>query len=621
MEPTDAVLRGLLATAPDALLAVDADGTIVYANDQAVHLFGWAREELLGCSVDVLVPERFRARHPALRAGYVGQPTVRPMGAGLELWARRKDGSEFPAEVSLSSFDTDDGPLMAAAIRDVTAARRTEQKFRAVLASAPDAIIGVDASGAIELVNAQAERLFGWSAEELVGRPIETLVPDAAHERHRRHRHDYAHDPQVRPMGAGISLSGRRRDGTEFPAEISLSAVVQGEVELVLAAVRDITERIELEKERRARAAQQRQEQSHRLESLGQLAGGVAHDFNNLLGVILNYATLIGRSVTDETVSADLGEIQAAAERGAALTRQLLTFARRDVVHTEPVEVNEVVEGVASMLSRTLGEHVALSLELGRGPLTVMADRHQLEHVLLNLALNARDAMPEGGSLTIRSERHHEPGAPVDTVVLRVCDTGTGMPPDVVARAFEPFFTTKSHSEGSGLGLATVYGIVRRSGGTVQIDSEPGVGTAVTIGLPATSLPTAVSRVEGTEHLGGHERVLLVEDEEALRVGTARLLSAHGYDVAVAGDGVEAVELLERLARRGDHVHVVLTDVAMPRMRGDELALRVSERHPDIPLVFMSGHEADATRLAGPVLAKPVAQHTLLRALREVIDA
>lgn len=386
-------------------------------------------------------------------------------------------------------------------------------------------------------------------------------------------------------MGAGTSLSGRRRDGSQFPAEISLSAIVDGEVELVLAAVRDITERIELEKERRARSLQARQEQSHRLESLGQLAGGVAHDFNNLLGVILNYTTLIGRTVEDdETLAADLGEIRAAAERGAALTRQLLTFARRDVVHAEPVEINDVVEGVASMLSRTLGEHIELTLQLGRPPLVVMVDRHQLEHVLLNLAINARDAMTSGGTLVIRSARERRPEVADDDVVLRVADTGTGMPPDVVARAFEPFFSTKDHSEGSGLGLATVYGIVRRSGGSVQLDSQVGAGTTVTIRLPASTRTTSSPRPEEVPDVGGSERILLVEDEEPLRVGTARLLAAYGYDVVTAGDGLEALEVLEH----DERFDVVLTDVAMPRMRGDEFAAVLRERRPDVPLVFVS---------------------------------
>ena len=368
LEPSGSILRGLLATAPDALLAVDPEGLIVYVNDQVERLFGWSRSDLMGQPVELLVPERFAAGHPALRAGYVRQPTSRPMGADLELWARRKDGSEFPAEISLSSFDTDSGRLMAAAIRDVTLARRTEQKFKAVLASAPDAIIGVNGDGVIELVNEQAERLFDWTAEKLLGRPVEVLVPEGMHERHREHRNGYLGDPQVRPMGAGLALSGRRRDGSEFPAEISLSAVEDSEVRLVLAAIRDITDRIALEHERRELALEAQREQSHRLESLGQLAGGVAHDFNNLLGVILNYATLIGRNVDDAMVESDLREIQAAAERGAALTRQLLTFSRRDPIHAEPVEVTEVIRGVASMLTRTLGDHIALQLQLDDPP-------------------------------------------------------------------------------------------------------------------------------------------------------------------------------------------------------------------------------------------------------------
>jgi len=616
VEPSDAVLRGLLATAPDALLAVDPQGLIVYVNDQVEHLFGWARDELVGQPVECLVPERFSAQHPALRAGYVQRPTSRPMGAGLELWARRKDGSEFPAEISLSSFDTDSGKLMAAAIRDVTLARQTEQKFKAVLASAPDAIIGVNSGGEIELVNAQAEQLFDWAADELVGRPIEVLVPDASHERHRRHRSGYLRDPQVRPMGAGLSLSGRRRDGSEFPAEISLSAIEDSEVRLVLAAIRDITERIQLE-ERRERSLEPQREQSRRLESLGQLAGGVAHDFNNLLGVILNYATLIGRNVEDQNVVTDLGEIRAAAERGAALTRQLLTFARRDVVHAEPVEINDVVKGVASMLARTLGKHISLDLQMGDPPLIAVADGHQVEQILLNLAINARDAMPEGGVLTIMSAREPRKGSRTDDVVLRVLDTGIGMPPEVVARAFEPFFTTKNRTQGSGLGLATVYGIVRRSGGVVSLESQVDVGTAVTIRLPASARSVISSGPEGPLSVGGTERIMLVEDEEPLRVGTARLLSAYGYEVIVVGDGLEALELFER---DSGTIDLVLTDVAMPRMRGDEFAARLAESHPDIPLIFMSGYDSGETPLTGRLLAKPVQQETLLRTIREVID-
>lgn len=612
MGPTSSVLEGLLTAAPDALLAVDQAGSIVYVNDKVEHLFGWSRAELIGQKIERLVPERFAVNHPALRSGYVLHPESRPMGAGLELWALRKDGTEFPAEISLSSFDSEDGPLMAAAIRDVTDARRTEQKFRAVLASAPDAVIGVDADGRIELINAQAERLFGWTTEELVGQPVEVLVPLEMHERHRSHRDGYLSNPQARPMGAGLSLSGRRRDGTEFPAEISLSAVVDHESRLVLAAIRDITDRLALESERRELFLEAQREQSHRLESLGQLAGGVAHDFNNLLGVILNYTTLIRRKVDDPTVVSDLGEIRDAAARGAALTRQLLTFARRDVVNPQPVDVAEVIRGVASMLARTLGEHITLDLELADVPLVAVADRHQLDQILLNLAINARDAMPEAGVLSITA------GPEDGTVVVRVADTGVGMPMDVVARAFEPFFSTKDRGRGSGLGLATVYGIVQRSGGEVTLDSEVGRGTTVTISLPMSRQAVVAPRSAAEPSAGGTERVLLVEDEEPLRVGMARLLEAHGYDVVVAGDGLDAIEIIER---EGDTIELVLTDVAMPRMRGDELARWLDERCSAVPRIFMSGYDSSTSPVPGRLLPKPVDQEALLRTIREVLDA
>lgn len=618
MEHSTAVVRGLLATAPDALIAVDMQGSIVYVNDQVERLFGWSRDDLLGRPVECLVPERFAGRHPGLRAGYEQHPASRPMGAGLELWARRKDGSEFPAEISLSSFDTESGQLMAAAIRDVTMARRVEQRFKAVLASAPDAIIGVNTDGVIELANAQAERLFGWTSQELVGQSVEVLIPVAMHERHRGYRIGYLNDPQVRPMGAGLSLAGRRRDGTEFPAEISLSAVADNEVPLVLAAIRDITDRIDLENERRELSLEAQREQSHRLESLGQLAGGVAHDFNNLLGVILNYATLISRSIDDPAVEADLREIRAAAERGAALTRQLLTFARRDVVNAEPVEMTDVIHGVASMLVRTLGEHIALDLQLAEPPTVTVADRHQLEQILLNLAINARDAMPEGGVLSIFSEVGPGRGDPAGKdVIVRVVDTGTGMPPEVMARAFEPFFTTKDRSQGSGLGLATVYGIARRSGGDVTLESTLDVGTTVTIRLPMTSEAVASSGQDLSHPLGGHERILLVEDEEPLRAGTARLLRSYGYDLLVACNGAEALEVFERAEAAID---LVLTDVAMPRMRGDEFASVLTQRGHQVPVIFMSGYDSSGTPVEGILLPKPVGEEALLGTIREVLD-
>jgi PAS domain S-box-containing protein len=613
MEPSEDVLRGLLAAAPDALLAVNEAGDIVFVNDQAERVFGWSRADLIGQPVERLVPERFARQHPSLRAGYMDHPTTRPMGVGLELWARRRDGSEFPAEISLSGFTTAEGNLVAAAIRDVTVSRRTEHRYRAVLASAPDATLGVDSAGRIELLNAQAEKLFGWTAAELLGEQIEVLVPEIDRQQHVKHRAGYVADPLSRPMGAGLQLSARRKDGTTFPAEISLSAVREGPGSLlVLASIRDVTERIELAAERQRAALVAQRERSHRLESLGQLAGGIAHDFNNLLGVILNYTALLTRRAPDPMTAGDLGEIRAAAERGAALTRQLLTFARRDVAKPAPVDVNDVVASVTGMLERTLGEGIELHLQLAPAELIAVVDRQQLEQIIMNLAINSRDAMPDGGQITIATERlDHEPG-----IALRVTDTGLGMPPEAVARAFEPFFTTKPHGKGTGLGLATVYGIVRQNDGEVRIDSEPGVGTTVSIGLRATDDAGPRRDPPKDDPLGGNERILLVEDEKALRIATARILAGHGYEVIAASDGVEALEFFEE----EPDIDVVVTDIAMPRMRGDELARLITARRPGARVIMMTGYDSGDGSTAGRLLAKPVGEEELLRAIREVVD-
>ena len=613
MEPSEDVLRGLLAATPDALLAVNEAGEIVFVNDQAERVFGWPRADLIGQPVERLVPECFAVLHPELRAGYMQHPTTRPMGVRLELWARRRDGSEFPAEISLSGFTTAEGSLVAAAIRDVTVSRRTEHRYRAVLSSAPDATIGVDASGRIELLNAQAEKLFGWEAAELLGEQIEVLVPEMDREQHVHDRAGYVADPQSRPMGAGLQLSARRRDGTTFPVEISLSAVREGPGSvLVLASVRDVTDRLEMAAEQQRAALEAQRERSHRLESLGQLAGGIAHDFNNLLGVILNYTALLSRRATDARAAGDLGEIRAAAEAGAALTRQLLTFARRDVANPEPIDVNDVVRDVAGMLARTLGQGIELRLELAPAPLIAVVDRQQLEQIVMNLALNSRDAMLEGGEITIATERLDEE---LD-IALRVTDTGQGMPDDVVARAFEPFFTTKPHGKGTGLGLATVHGIVRQNDGEVRIDSEVGVGTTVSIRLRGAGDPALRHEVTSGDPLGGHERILLVEDEKALRVATARILGGHGYEVIAACDGVQALEFLED----EPDIDVVVTDIAMPRMRGDELARLISERRPGTPVIMLTGYNSGEGSTYGRLLAKPVGEGELLRAIREVVD-
>jgi PAS domain S-box-containing protein len=496
----------------------------------------------------------------------------------------------------------------------------SESVLRGLFVAAPDAMVVVDSRGTVVMLNDQAERMFGWRSDELIGRPIEVLVPAHLRDEHRLHRTAYVADRACRPMGT----SGIRRDDSEFPVEISLSVVTSDDSEtLVLAAIRDITERVRLEAEletgHQTAALESEQEQSRRLEGLGQLAGGVAHDFNNLLGVILNYSELIGRVVDDRSVQDDLAEIRTAAERGAALTRQLLNFARQDAVQSVPLDLNDVVRGLGPMLERTVGERIALHVTLADSPLVAEADRNQLEQVIVDLVLNAHDAMPDGGELTVTLDRAPtDAGHAVGDVTIRVSDTGSGMAPDVVKRAFEPFFTTKDRARGSGLGLASVYGVARRNGGDVQIDSVVGSGTAVTVRLPGSALVPRVDETDAPLVLSGREHVLLVEDEEPLRAATARLLETYGYRVALARDGVEALEQLEA---RGGEIDIVITDVVMPRMRGDELAVKVAERW-NLPLILVSGHAPGAENQVGrTILGKPVDKDLLLRALREALDA
>jgi PAS domain S-box-containing protein len=522
----------------------------------------------------------------------------------------------------------------------------TDALLVGLLEAAPDAMVCVDAAGRIVLVNAQTERLFGYAREELAGQPVEILVPDAIKTGHPARRAGYMADPQPRQMGAGIELAGRRRDGSTFPAEISLSAIDTGEGILVSAAVRDVSERLELQAERerlKTQAERDRLErqlhQSQRLESLGQLAGGVAHDFNNLLAVISNYAAFVAEEVASKTprqewqaVIEDIQQIERAAERAAVLTRQLLAFARRDVIQPRPLDLNHVIKGIEQLLLRTLGEHVDLSTNLATGLRSVVADPGQIEQILVNLAVNARDAMPGGGKLLVATasaeiDADHAASrvglAPGRYVGLKVSDTGTGMPKDVIDRAFEPFFTTKAKGQGTGLGLATVYGIVTQLGGYVQIYSEPGLGTTFTILLPETSQcaedpsPT-LSTLQG----GAGETVLVVEDEAAMREVTRRILARNGYQVITAVDGLNAIEVA---ANHPGDIDMLVTDVVMPQMLGKEAAERIRALYPGVKVLFMSGYAQGVLDTRGiletglNLIEKPFTEASLLAKLREIM--
>lgn len=649
-----ALLASFLEAIPDAIVGVIADGSIVMVNAQAETLFGYGREELIGQQLELLVPTSVRD-HSQLQATFFLDPISRPMGLGMEIAARRHDGSEFPVEISLASIRLEDRLVVIAAVRDITERKRAEAKFRSLLEAAPDAIVGVNPDGLIALVNTQAEALFGYERKQLIGRPVELLVPGAANNIHSPSPNPGFRDPRTPSVEGWIPLPGRRADGSEFPAEVSLTSIETEEGLLVCAAIRDVSERVEAQHERDRMEAQLERDrlerqlhQSQRLESLGQLAGGVAHDFNNLLAAILNYVSFVDEEITAEialrpsheaarlsAVLEDVAQIGAAAERAARLTHQLLAFGRREIIKPEIIDFNAIVGEVDGLLRTTIGEHVELITRCATDLEHVLADRGQMEQVLLNLAVNARDAMPTGGTLIIDTENFivddayaaQDPRLQAGPHVrLRVSDSGTGMDLDTIERAFEPFFSTKPKEKGSGLGLATVYGIVNQAGGMVDLESHVDTGTTVTILLPSVvSAPAQpdVPRSTSRRRHGG-ETILVVEDEDLVLDVASRILTRHGYRVIAARGGANALELI---ANHRGTIHLLLTDVVMPGLTGKQVAERVTALLPRIRVLYMSGYPESVITSQGVVqrginlVSKPFVASNLLDHVRATLDA
>jgi PAS domain S-box-containing protein len=541
--------------------------------------------------------------------------------------------------------------LMRTRLVDALAEReRAEQGFRRLFEAAPDATLAIARDQTVVIANAQAEALFGYRRGGLAGQPVEALVPAAAITIEAAHRADYFADPEPRPMGADLELPALRSDGSEFPAEISLSGLSADGQPLIIATIRDITERLAVQAERerlRAEAesqrAQRRLQQAQKLESLGQLVGGVAHDFNNLINIITGYTNLSSEQLTGfarhdrrlDAVLSDIRQVREAADQAARLTRQLLTFARHDLVKPEVLSLGDIVRGAGQLLRRTLGEHIDLEITTAPGLWAVRADRGQLEQVLINLSINARDAMPRGGKLSIQTDNieadityaEARPGLrPGRYVRLRVSDTGTGMDQATIDRVFEPFFTTKPKGHGTGLGLSTVYGIVTQADGIVQIYSEPGLGTTITVLIPACREGVQFQArvpVPASDERGNGEAILLVEDEESLRQLANRILTGHGYHVHQVTSGTSA---LEYAANPANPIDLLLTDVVMPGMLGTDVADRVREHRPSLPIVFMSGYAQPILAshgASGPgmnILEKPFTEATLLTRVHQALD-
>ncbi|GAA0469833.1 histidine kinase [Paractinoplanes deccanensis] len=510
---------------------------------------------------------------------------------------------------------------------EADAARAT---LAAVVEHTDDAIIGVTLDGRVTAWNGGAERLFGYTADEVLGKNAAMFADETGAGQQR----DILQRIRDGERGVYYEAKRRHKDGSTLEVSLNVAAIrdAVGTITGVSVVARDISgARAAAERER---ALTERTHQAQRMESLGKLAGGIAHDFNNILAIIVNYTDFaIEESASNPGVRDDLTHVRTAADRAMSLTRQLLTFTRGDTVQPQDVDLNAAIAEVRAMLERTIGEHIALVARPAPAPLIVHADPGQLQQVLLNLAINARDAMPDGGSLVLEAGTVHldgdevslQPPLPAGAYArLQVSDTGEGMPPSVAKRIFEPFFTTKPRGRGTGLGLSTVYGIIAEAGGAVNVYSEPGVGTTFRIYLPLAEVAGAapVPARPAAPPDGDGRTILVVEDEADLARVVTRILAKAGYHVVATESAPHALELF------AEHpCDALLTDVIMPEMSGPQLAELLHEQRPDLPVVYMSGYSnglLGSTRVLDPgipFVEKPFTADDLLHKLHEALAA
>ncbi|OGP78661.1 MAG: hypothetical protein A2Z40_03335 [Deltaproteobacteria bacterium RBG_19FT_COMBO_60_16] len=743
--------RTIADTAVNGIITADSRGNINFFNRAAERQFGYASVEVGGKNVTMLIPERFRNAHKAGLERFLETGETRIIGRTVELNALRKDGTEFPIELSLGTWGSPEAPSFSATIRDITERRaserslkESEEKFRVIFEGSKDgilladvenkrfvtgnqaickmlqysleeirqlaitdihpeealprildeferaerleietgrdipvkrrdgsvffanikpspivisgkrylignfrdvtesrkaeqaltrlglavdqaaeAVVVTDTEGNIEYVNPSFERITGYSQEEAIGRNMRILKSGMQDE------------TIYQEMWATIShgevwkgrFVNRKKDGTLYDEESTISPVrdASGKIVNFVAGKRDVTREVVL---------QNQVQNAQRMEAVGTLAGGIAHDFNNALTGIFGFGELLrNRMAGDEEVLHDLNEILRCAERASTLTRQLLTYARRQTIEPVNLSLNKVITDLCKLASKVVGEHIEIRTFLAKDLPTIRADVGQIEQVVMNLVLNARDAMPGGGQLLIETElvhldaeyvRYHPYMKVGPFVVLKISDTGIGMDQKTQERVFEPFFTTKGPDKGTGLGLAMVYGIVKQHGGFIHLYSEPGKGTTFKIYLtPVEEAPDVLESHKPSEIRGGTETILLTEDDESVRMLAERTLAELGYTVLSARNGEDAVEIF---SKNREKVSLALLDLVMPLKGGKEAYEEMHQLKPELKVIFMSGYTANAVHesfvlIPGvPFLAKPFGPTILARKLREVLD-
>ena len=614
LQEREARLRGLFNQITDGILTMDEQGVIEGVNPALEQLFGHSASDLQGRHLSLLIPA-FSRQEPA-----------RIIGEGCKFRARRKSGDFFSLELSLSAWISGGQRMFCAIMRDISDREKSEvieHRLAAIVQSSSDAIVGKTLDGIVTSWNRRAEELFGYSAEEMIGAPIFRIIP--------------AEREQELIEILGRIRNGERiehheteritKDGRRISVSLSISPIFDGEGKVTGASkiAHDVTNQKRMEEGLR---------QSQKMDAIGQLAGGIAHDFNNLLTVVNGYASLALETMSEGAPHyRAFQQILASGQLGAALTQHLLAFSRKQLLQVKVVDLNETFAEVSPLLQRLVRENIRFGMNLDPQPVMVKADPHQLEQVLMNLVINACDAMPRGGSLTIETRRtviDEEKSRMVGDIgpgcyaLISITDTGIGMSAEVKSHVFEPFFTTKGKGAGTGLGLATVFGIVKQSDGHIDVYSEPNAGTTFRIYLPSTEEPAANLAVTSeVRSLQGKETLLLVEDDDRLRDYARSVLSGFGYTVYEAADGIEAMIIAE--ARAGE-IDLIISDVIMPNVGGADLATRLRERLPNVRILFVSGYTENSISHEGTLLpdfeflAKPFTPGQLGLKVRQLLE-
>ncbi|MEO7425951.1 MAG: PAS domain S-box protein [Fibrobacteria bacterium] len=626
LRESEARFRAFVDHAADAFFLHDNDdlGRIVDVNRQACKVLGYAREELINQSAMLfdhwLTPAQLMRIAERVNAGE---------DFSFETRHTRKDGTDFPVEIRIRQFFHGGRHLGVSLARDITERKQTERALseshdllRALVEGSPDPIFAKDLQGRYLMINSAGARWLDKSVEEVIGKDDESLLPPE--------------DARIlRELDMRVLVTGQAESFEEtvpgpnprmFHSIKSPIRDRHGNVIGLVGISRDVTEMKRLETDLR---------QAQKMDAIGRLAGGVAHDFNNLLGVIIGYSELVfNRLQPDDFNRGLLFEIQKAADRAAGLTRQLLAFSRKQVLQPRVFSLNPLVADLGTMLQRLIGNEVEVTQILDPDLWMAQVDPGQFEQAVFNLAVNARDAMGRKGTLAIatrnvrldeRDTAGHPEARPGEYVMLSVSDNGNGMDEETKARIFEPFFTTKESGKGTGLGLAMVYGFVKQSGGHVEVDSEPGSGTTIRLFLPRSRLAeTTMTQVLDDYRIpGGTETILLVEDEEALRTMLRQVLQSHGYTVLEARDGQDGLWMAGQYPGT---IHVLVTDLVMPRMGGRELAENMVRQRPDLRILFTSGHTEDPglqrgeTPIGAAFVQKPFSPLALARKVRQLLD-